>query len=318
MIQKFQFAFALIITVPTYAEFVVGSVPLDAPTGISTVFAKHVDVYGLHVFAKSNVSNSKVLHCANILAQWIDNNEDGVVDDLISHQTLVGRYASMLIWANPNQADGDYDSIPNSTWDNNGFQELFADEMNLGYPANGQFDWTLEEVLHLVTHEGYALAYPLVWGETSSQMTNTMDAVIAGGWYHYNDPTCDYACKATEYMYWSLTSLLGAQNYPWRIPDIADEWELPTPKLMHQHAGSMVQMLQDPQWHIATVLPDGTYNPVAPCIADLDGSNDVNVNDLLQLINAWGQSNVSADIDGSGTVDVGDILLLVDAWGICP
>ncbi len=300
------------------AEFTIGSVPAGAPTGLSSVFTKHIDVLGLHVFAKSNVSNSKVLHCANVLAQWIDNNEDGIPDDALVHQHLVNRYASMLVWANPNQAEGDYDSIPNSTWDNNGFQELFADEMNLGYPSNGQFDWTLEENLHLVTHEGYAQVYPSIWGETNSQMTNTMDAVIAGGWYHYNDPTCDYACKATEYMYWSLTSLLGAQNYSWRIPKIADEWELPTPKLMMLHDSAMVNLLQDPQWSLATILPDGSYTPSALCPADLNGDGTVGVSDILALINAWGQSNSPADLDGSGTVEVGDVLAMMGEWGVCP
>ena len=66
----------LTTTASLSADFTIGSVPPNAPTGF-TVFTKHVDVLGLHVFAKSNVSNSRVLHCANILAQWIDNNEDG-------------------------------------------------------------------------------------------------------------------------------------------------------------------------------------------------------------------------------------------------
>ena len=118
----------------TKADLVIGPIPPDAPAGLNTVFTKHVDVLGLHVFAKSNVSNSRVLHCAQVLAQWIDNNEDGVPDDPTSHKELVGRYASMLMWWNENQAEDDYDQIPDSTWDNYALQELFGDETNLGYP----------------------------------------------------------------------------------------------------------------------------------------------------------------------------------------
>mgnify|MGYP006218143211 CR=1 FL=1 len=306
-----------IASVSAKSDFVIGPVPSDAPTGLN-VFTKHVDVLGLHVFAKSNVSDSRILHSANILAQWIDNNEDGVPDNAAVHQHLVDNYASMLMWWNESQAEGDYDKIPDSTWDNYYLQDLYGFEVNLDYPDNQEFDPSLEETLHLVSFGGYAPVYPSVWGEDhGTQMTNTMDDVIAGGWYHYDDPTCDYQCNATEYFYWSLTSLLGAQNYPWRIPEIANEWELPTPKLMMQHDSAMVKMLQDPQWGIASVLPDASYNPSAPCLGDLDGNNTVDVIDILLLINSWGQLNDPADVDGSGAVGVGDLLVLVDAWGIC-
>ena len=299
------------------SDFVIGPVPSDAPAGLD-VFSKHVDVLGLHIFAKSNVSNSRVLHSANILAQWIDNNEDGEPDDAAVHQELVNRYASILMWWNESQAEDDMDNIPDSTWDNYGLQALFGDEVNLNYPDNNEFDPTLEENLHLVTHEGYARVYPSVWGEAhNTQMTDTMDSVIAGGWYHYNDPTCDYECMATEYMYWSLTSIIGAQNYPWRIPEIADEWELPTPKLMMQHDSAMVKMLQNPKWGLATVLPDGSYNPSVPCPADIDGNGIVGVGDILALIDAWGTAGSPADIDGNGIVGTGDLLALIDNWGVC-
>ena len=307
----------ILVTCTASADFLVGPVPSDAPAGLD-VFTKHVDVLGLHVFAKSNVSDSRVLHCANLLAQWLDNDEDGTPDNQEVHQHLVDNYASMLMWWNESQAEGDMDNIPDSTWDNYYLQDLFGNEVNMGYPGNQEFDPSLEETLHLVSFGGYAPVYPSVWGENhGTQMTNTMDAVIAGGWYHYDDPTCDYQCNATEYFYWSLTSILGAQNYPWRIPEIANEWELPTAKLMMQHNSAMVKLLQDPQWGLATVLPDGSYNPSAPCLADLDQSGAVGVGDVLALLDFWGQIGGPADLDGSGVVGVGDILALIDAWGPC-
>ena len=307
----------LTLSTAIHADFVIGTVPSDAPAGLN-VFTKHVDVLGLHVFAKSNVSDSRVLHCANILAQWIDNNEDGEVDNPLVHQNLVDNYASMLMWWNENQAEGDMDNIPDSTWDNYYLQDLFGFEVNMSYPSNQEFDPSLEETLHLVTFGGYSVMYPSVWGEQhGSQMTNTMDDVISGGWYHYNDPTCDYQCKATEYFYWSLTSILGAQDYSWRIPEIADEWELPTLQLMQQHNSAMVNMLQDPQWGLATVLPDASYDPQPACVGDLDGNGSVSVGDVLMLLDGWGGNGGPADINGDGAVNVSDLLLLIDAWGPC-
>ena len=309
--------FSLGLTVVANAELEFSPIPNDAPDGFSEVFSKHVDVLGLHVYAKQHVPNSRVLHCANILAQWIDNNEDGEVDNVFVYQELVNRHASMVMWWNEDQAEDDFDNIPDDVLDNYGLQALFGDEVNMGYPNNQEFDATLEETFHLVTHEGYSRVFPDTWGEyQGTAMTNTMDAVIKGGWYHYDDPTCDYECDATEYFYWSLTSILGAQDYPWRIWEIADEWELPTLALMQKHNQAMVALLHDNQWGLATILPDGTYEPSLNSPADFNGSGFVDASDLLFIIDRWGESG-EGDLNDSGYIDAGDVLTLIDAWGLC-
>ncbi len=51
--------------------------------------------------------------------------------------------------------------------------------------------------------------------------------------------------------------------------------------------------------------------------ADLDGSGDVDFNDILRVLDAWGNEGGPEDLDGSGTVDFQDILTVLDAWGPC-
>ena len=63
-------------------------------------------------------------------------------------------------------------------------------------------------------------------------------------------------------------------------------------------------MLQDPTWYLASVLPDGSYNPTSPCVADVDGTGSVGIGDILFVLDHWGQSG-DGDINGSGSVDVG-------------
>jgi hypothetical protein len=52
------------------------------------------------------------------------------------------------------------------------------------------------------------------------------------------------------------------------------------------------------------------------CLADLDGDDVVDVNDVLILIGQFGQPG-EADFDGDGLVDADDLLVLLAAWGNC-
>ena len=310
------------LAVPASADyFSVESLPGNAPQGFSQVFTKHIEVLGCgHIYGSSSTSNSKMLHAANVLAQYLDNDEDGIVDDPSLLENFQSRHASVVMW--PTEAafenSGAEDIIPESVWDTVLAQLLFGVETNPGYPGNNEFDWALEEVLHLV-YGGLVEVYPSVFGDMhNTSLANAMDTVISGGWYHYADPTCDYGCKIAEFHYWSLTSMLGAQDYPWRIPDIADEWELPTAALMQQHGSATVAILSNPQYHQATVLPNGSYDPNPNnCPGDFDGSDAVDSNDVLALISAWSESDAAIDLNGDGFVGASDLLMLLAAWGPC-
>ncbi len=59
-------------------------------------------------------------------------------------------------------------------------------------------------------------------------------------------------------------------------------------------------------------------NCAPPCPADLDGSGDVGILDLLALLAAWGTDpGGPPDFDGDGTVGILDLLALLAEWGPC-
>lgn len=62
------------------------------------------------------------------------------------------------------------------------------------------------------------------------------------------------------------------------------------------------------QYHL-----DGLIECIDNCPADLNGDGSINVNDVLDLIGAWGTPN--GDIDGNGETDVNDMLLLLALYG---
>lgn len=78
---------------------------------------------------------------------------------------------------------------------------------------------------------------------------------------------------------------------------------------------------------IAPLVDRGAYEfqpPPPPCPADIapsGGNGAVDVDDLLAVINAWGQAGGPADIappGGDGMVNVDDLLAVINSWGPCP
>ena len=52
-------------------------------------------------------------------------------------------------------------------------------------------------------------------------------------------------------------------------------------------------------------------------VGDLDSDGDVDVNDMIAVLAAWGEcGGCPADLDGDGFVDVGDFIMLLANWTI--
>ena len=225
-----------------------------------TATNRKIDVFGIPIYAYSDVEDSKLLHAANLMAQYLDNNEDGTVDNMTLLTALTTNNAALFMWKSESQI-------------NLNAQDLGADESIPSWHTNGhtgRFDAAIEEVWHVITHTGYANAYPTIFGENvGTSLTNAMDIARGGNfttipnpypasaWYTYDDQTCEYDCMATEYIYWAMTSILGAQEN--RLSVIAQEWDLNTSTLVQNTDTTIYSLLTDTQYMFPTVLPDGTY-----------------------------------------------------------
>jgi hypothetical protein len=54
------------------------------------------------------------------------------------------------------------------------------------------------------------------------------------------------------------------------------------------------------------------------CVGDVNGDGAVNVEDIIDVIVAWGDVvSGGPDLDGSGVVDSGDLSLVLNNWGTC-
>jgi hypothetical protein len=227
---------------------------------------RKVVVFGVDIYAVSTVEDSKLLHAANLLAQYLDNDENDIIDNQLVLDKMIENNAFLFLW----KTESDF---PNNPPANRIGQDLGNDETIPTWHTNGhsgRFDAAIEEVWHIVTHAGHESAYPNVFGtDVGTEMSNAMDLARGGqfisipnpyptnAWYSYDDQTCDYSCQAGEYIYWIMSSMLGAQKN--RLSEIGNEWKLNTNALVQSTDVAAYALLSDTQYKFPTVLPDGTY-----------------------------------------------------------
>ncbi|MEM7256654.1 MAG: hypothetical protein AAF404_04620 [Pseudomonadota bacterium] len=237
-------------------------------TGTQGPLVKSVSVFGINIRATAGVEDNLVRHAASILAEYLDNDEDGVPDNQLVIDNMVQRDATLVMARD----FAELEAIESQVQATEYWQDLLADETIPNGSVSGEFDASYEEVLHLITHVGYANAYPESFGEQpGSTLANAMDTARggnfqqvpasypAGAWYTYDDTTCEYDCQVTEYVYWALTSMLGAQEFTGRLAQIEQEWRPNTRELVQSTDTAVYNLLTMPQFALPTRLPDGTY-----------------------------------------------------------
>ena len=255
-------------------SFTIGPIPTGEYSGFAQYFEKHTSVFGVHIFASSATPDDKVLHAAHVLAQYLDNDEDGSVDDadLVAEMVDGDGGASLVMFNDPDELESS-GLFESTLLDVFRLQDLFGEETHLqGSSSEDGFDATLEEVWHLVSSKGHSQLRPDVFGEQQgSALAAAMDLARGGqfqsippsypegAWYHYDDSTCDYECQVAEYFYWALTANLGAQDYLGRCEAIANEWELCTPEQLQSGDPAVFALLTDERYVLPSVLPDGGY-----------------------------------------------------------
>ncbi len=249
-------------------DFGIGPVPGGKYAVFRKQFTQHMDVFGIHLFGTAKTPPEKLRHAAIVLAEYLDNDEDGKPDNPKMLATMIKRAAFLAMTENERALDRlDHDVFQDAGFHHG--QGQFATETN---PGGKQFDATLEEVLHLITHEGYANTYPQTFGERpGTQLATCLDRARGGhfkrvprrypkgAWFTYDDRSCDYGCQCTEYLYWAITSVLGAQEAKHRREDIAHEWRLYNRELVRTRDPNIYRLITDPKYRLPTRLPDGVY-----------------------------------------------------------
>ena len=131
-------------------------------------FDKHAEVFGVNILATFDTADEDVQHAANVLAQYLDNDEDGEPDELRVVLAMVEVRATLVMWPTAEGPGAEermeefFDNAPTQFR----YQDLQGDECWPARPMeSGVYDGAVEEVLHLVTGYGWSGVWPELFGE---------------------------------------------------------------------------------------------------------------------------------------------------------
>ena len=242
--------------------------------------------FGIEICAMPKVDDKYLIHAKKVMDKLIDYNNDGLVDNQKAIDEIIRTGSAFVIFRSEREAhkfenvfypeevmEEMEDIIKQNGWDFDRdedrilallepkygtFLAVFTKEMNLNSKG---WDPTIEEALHLITHMGYAQAYPHIFGQNKhSEIAKLMDEARGGyfekaqrrypstAYYTYDDDSCTYACQITEFTYWAITSLRGQQTD--RGNEISDEWKLYTPEKIRNVAPNLEKLLSKEEFQI--------------------------------------------------------------------
>ena len=211
---------------------------LSSSIAKSAGFTKGISVFGINILATTGVSEDKLIHAASVMAELIDNDENGEVDNSCVLKKI-GELEAFVSMYNVDESEISMEPLEKLGLDS-GSTGLGAFETTVNYESADQHDASVEEIFHLITQFGYSKVYLEIFGESNestsllakamdvarggqqTQLTNgawiynNSDCANAGkvggsekAWYFYEDNTADYATMITEYIYWAVSSNFG-------------------------------------------------------------------------------------------------------------
>ena len=248
---------------------------------MNEVLDKFIDVFGMFVVASPNAPLAYVEHTASVLAEYIDNDADGIPDDQTVLDVLVNGNFVVPVWTESDRESFWENARGTYCEDNTGMAASMYydhDQWALGgIEAAGTWDTNLEEVWHILSVGWYA-TYPEFFGDEpgASRLTEAMDTARggqfltipstypAGSWYRYYDDTCDYGCQMHEYFYWILMANIDALD-----PSITDkceqsqhEWHICNKAELEQVDVLAFDLFNNHGFSLPTNIPTGNYQPV--------------------------------------------------------
>ncbi|MFP6572582.1 MAG: serine protease, partial [Vicinamibacterales bacterium] len=238
---------------------------------------KYVNVFGMSILAFEGYPDEMLSHVATITAEYLDNNEDGQVDNPAVNAAIAQNHGTVVLVT----VDGDGGLTEWFAVRDRPALEYIREVVLIGMHANkggtqcgpecGELpDSALEHVPEVMQTAGYAKVYDDLRSEEGSRLALAIDAAKGGAtrdvpdsypdgaWY---TPDYRYEEQFVEYFYHGLGTSLGlyGDTSPGVCADYAAEWKVCTRAELETTDTRMWALLTDEQYKLPTIAPDGVY-----------------------------------------------------------
>ncbi len=219
----------------------------------SNVFDKSAVVFDAYTICGTKwVPQAKLKHAANVAAVWLDNNRDGKADEPRLIETLKQNKPVVMMSDKGMGAWAMSKIMTASKWMT--MQDLTAQETN----NPKRRDASQEEIHHLIMNAGWIKLFPKIFSDQKSEnskLYTVWKKANDNKYYSYNDPTCNDACKVTEFVYLATASYLGSKA------DLAsDEMRLKTKAEMQEKIPEIIKIIESKDYVYPKLeWPNGEY-----------------------------------------------------------
>ncbi|PID85564.1 MAG: hypothetical protein CSA11_00670 [Chloroflexi bacterium] len=208
----------------------------------------------LTICATPDVSQEKLTHAANVAAEWLDNDGDGIADEPRLIETLMAN--NPVVMMTGERGNLLQQGATMTQFGDRILQDLSAAETN---PGGNERDASQEEIHHIIMNAGWIQLFPDIFSDQASQNSKLYQAwqlANTNQLYVYNDPTCNDSCKVTEFVYLATAAYFGD------VRDLqTDEIRLYTRDELQQSIPAVVEIFESADYNYPTNhWPTGSYN----------------------------------------------------------
>jgi len=126
-------------------------------------YTKVIKAFGVEIVTKPDIDDALLVHVSNVMAQFIDNNMDGIPDNTVN-LVEVKANAHLVLLRNEKEWEDfrkhEFEGIRRKgRIDPDDIGVMFADQINMARPMGDNFDETLKHCWFLLAR-GYARLFP--------------------------------------------------------------------------------------------------------------------------------------------------------------
>lgn len=237
---------------------------------------KYVNVFNcVDIIAVNDVPDKHILHVANVIAEWLDNNQDGIIDNSDVYYKLHGltekNKATMIIPMK--EKDMQLINSIRLTYFRHS-QSISNDNIRINGSSGENIDNTIKKTLNLITRFGWCQVNPLLNLDKESLLGKATNNARGGlfysvpenypdlAWYKSTDNTCNYECHIIEYLYLITITYLGGfnkDNWPGRPLKHKTLWALTNKEELKNQDNQGYKILENIDNYPLQKLPVGKY-----------------------------------------------------------